>query len=160
MKLMSRHRDSILGMAMPRHTVLQKLSNVSPQLNEHIIKCVVYHDVSPSTIPHWVTEIAAWLRYADRLKSKSQLKAVDYQNTLFGSFGDEKDDADINLTEFQLFNNEKRDDRYPDFEVTSDLITQLFQTYQNLMNACTPLLLSKDVHDLQEWRNTIMSSLN
>ena len=79
----------IKAMAIPRSQALAKLEALSEELSNHIIKCILYNDVLPGYMNHWVEEIAGYLHTANKTHTKSSLKAKDYQNSIFVEFGED-----------------------------------------------------------------------
>lgn len=148
--------DNIFAMSQSRKVVLNRLVALSDVINRHIIECVVYRDSLSSTLPHWVHEIAVWLQRANTLKCKSRLKARDYEDSLFGYFGDDKEDARNNLIMYQLWNARSMNpDRYPDFEITDDMVDRLFSVYRDITTVCEQTLVSGEMLSVNEWGNLI-----
>ena len=139
----------IYAMAFPRSVVLDKAKSLAVTLNNHIIKCVVYRNVLPVYLDHWVEEVGIYLFTVNKIKSKVNLKPKDYLNSLFADCGNEKDDAEANLRLFKLKNLESKE--YPDFEITDKLSESLFKRYTNLITAAMPILTSSKVLTINEW---------
>lgn len=152
MKLSIKRHVGIFGMAKHRYEAIDALKEVKDIINEHIIKCVVYHDERPCTLKHWIGEVAACLKQVDAITCRSALKQRDYMRYLFGPFGDAKDDAEWNLSCYK-FKNERRPDheQYPDFEITDELVGELYETYQAIISASLPWLIAKTKHSMTEW---------
>ena len=144
----------IKAMAFSRSNVLDKAKSLANTLNSHVIKCVVYRNVSPEYIDHWVEEIGIYIYSVNKLKSKTALKANDYRNSLFADIGEDRDDAEANLMLFKLHNNE-----YPDFDITDELITDLYTHYTQLVDAAVPVLASNKVLSIHEWIQVVHSIL-
>lgn len=138
----------IKAMALPRKDAISKLSNYSEMIERHVIECVVYKD-SLGQLRHWIGEIATWLNAANKIVCKVPLKAVDYADNLFGVFGDERNDIEVDLITYQK--SDLRTDCYPDFEVTDELIDELFATTQKLIEVTVPILVSGVRYPVIEW---------
>ena len=148
--------DSIFAMSQHRKQVLQDFQDLGGIINTHIIKCVVYKDVMPEAQNHWVNEIATWIADANSIKCKSRLKEKDYRNFLFGSFGDDIEDARRNINRFRLRNGRLlNSEPYPDFQITDELVDALFDAYIGIVNACVPILISGQVKTTHEWKQLI-----
>ena len=144
----------IRAMSFTRSQALSKISALSSTLDEHVIKCIVYVPILPDQLDHWTEEIGIYLYNTNKIKSKTKLKDLDYINSIFASFGSDKDDAEANLRLFKIHNN-----KYPDFEIDSDLITSLFNAYTQLVNTCIPLFISGTVKSISEWIQIVRTIL-
>lgn len=143
----------IVAMSFTRKECLAKLENLSPIINEHLMKCVIYSEELHNTLNHWTNELAAWLCKANGYKSTSRLKEADYINSLFVDFGEDINDAEANLSIFQAHNDRSKE--YPQFEITDELCNQLFDTYQKLIEASLPHLVSGHRLTVTEWKQLI-----
>lgn len=148
--------DSIFAMSQSRKQVLQDFQDLGGIINTHIIKCVAYGDTMPNDIQHWQHEIATWIADANSIKCKSKLKERDYRDILFGSFGNDIEDARRNLKRFKLRNGRLLNaEPYPDFDITDDMVDKLFDTYRDLVDACTPILVSGKINTINRWQQLI-----
>lgn len=152
----------IYGMSFPRKHALAKMEELSEQLNEHVIKCVVYNEMRYMTINHWVDELSTWMNRANKIKCRSKLKQKDYVGALFGAFGNSILDAEINLDSYCRLNRRKilvNDyEAYPDFDSEdSELISKLFNAYQKVIRYSLPYLMSDIILTTQEWSNILLS---
>ena len=73
----------------------------------------------------------------------------DYLDYLFGTFGDDRNDAEVDLQAYQK--SDLRTDSYPDFEITGELVDELFETYQKLTDVAVPILASGVRYPVIEW---------
>lgn len=152
--------EAIYAMSHPKKIVLSRLCDLTEQINKHVIKCVVYQYATTTDPEHWVHEIAAWINKANCYKCKSKLTEQDYEDTLFGAFGDELYDAKINLLEFRDKNVKYRSiGQYPDFEITDELVAKLFETYQQILAISIPQLISGEVISTKAWEAKLVSIL-
>jgi hypothetical protein len=46
-------------------------------------------------------------------------------------------------------------DRYPDFEITDDMVERLFSVYRDITTVCEPTLVSGEELSVNEWGNLI-----
>ena len=157
MKRIVRTTQSIYGMAFPRSDALFKMKSYSNKINEHTIECVVYKQIKYLTVNHWVNELSAWMGRVNKIKCDSRLKARDYVQNVFGSFGSDILDAEVNLDEYRIRNLDKPEDKqYPDFEISNDLILQLYNAYQSVIRTSLPLLMSKEIYSVDEWKTNLL----
>lgn len=148
--------NSIFAMSQSRKVILNRLVALSDVINRHIIECVVYRETKASILHHWTHEVAVWLQRANVLKCKSKMKARDYKDSLFGYFGTDGEDARINIENYQLWNARSMNPTpYPDFEITEDMVNNLFNVYQELMDTCIPILVSGEELSVGEWEKLI-----
>lgn len=134
----------IFAMAHSRKDVLARLSNLSDELSEHIIKCMVYGD-QYNSYNHWITEISNFLTEASRLESKSgKLSYNDYDRTLFKSFGTTMSDAKSNLNQFRRDYCYKSS-KYTKFIVSDDMIDVLYYIYCEFKKFFIPAFQAKSI---------------
>lgn len=145
----------IYGMSFPRKTALKHLSKNAENIRDHLIKCVVYKDIRPEDLHHWIyDELCLWLTKASEIKSESRLKPKDIRTTVFGEFGDSIGDAKIILEDFK--------DKYctgtqpyPDFEITQNLIDTVYLATKKLQDVAIRRLVSDDSYSKDEWYELI-----
>lgn len=138
----------IRAMAVPRKEATSKLNSYADVIQRHVIECVVYKD-SLGYLHYWIGELAIWMNTANKVVCKSPLKESDYVDYLFGTFGDDRNDAEVDLQAYQK--SDLRTDCYPDFEVTDELIDELFATTQKLIEVAVPILASGVRYPVIEW---------
>ena len=156
--------ESIMCMAYERPKALALLRKNDDTLSEHIIKCIVYDD-STGNYSHWVEdEICDYIYKANNITVKpknKKPKKEDYISTLFASFGDSKNDAATNLGMFLIDNrNHRLDKQYPTFEITDELVSQLYNAYQNIISATIPILTTINDYTKDDFENIIYDALN
>ena len=149
----------IVAMSFSRAQCIDRFEHVAKELNTHVMECIIYKDVMPEVLNHWCQEIGTWLEYANSTKCKSKLKEEDYLEHLFGEFGDEVQDAKLNLALYHADNKKllkkHSDDAYPDFEVTYELAEKLAKFYENIVNTSLPILVSGQVLSANEWATKV-----
>ena len=143
----------IYAMAFSCKQTLDRLEDYSKVLNSHIIECVVYIDILPLTLHHWAAEISNWLCAADQIPCKVKLKTHDYVNTLFSEFGTTEKDASTNLFAYRAKNLDKG--KYPDFDITPELIHDVYVMYNKIKDVSLPILTSKEQYTTSEWLSLI-----
>lgn len=149
--------ENILGMSFPRKEALFKMESLSEEINEHIIQCVVYKELRYLTIDHWVGELATWMNRVNKIKCSSKLKKRDYLDTAFGSVGDSLIDADVNIDAYKLKNQKKtKDEQYPDFEITDELLKKLYDKYVEVIEISLPILMSKEILSIPQWKEILL----
>ena len=151
---------SVYGMSFSRSEALARMDSFSERINEHVIECVVYKEARKDTINHWITEIAGWLYRINKMETKSKLKESDYINHLFSEFGSDRSDAEVNLSVYQV-NNDRMPDysKYPEFEITDELIENLYLTYSRLIQNSIDILTSNYIASLDSWKDVVKESL-
>lgn len=141
-------------MAMPKKEVMNKISTFSDLIMEHIIKCVVYGD-STKDFSHWIIEISNFLSIINDYKVKScsgKLKYEEYLKCVFyDSQGDEEQDMRQNLRVFKLHKS------YPDFDITSSMISQLWGVFSRIAKECSTIFADKNnTFKADDFRNLIL----
>lgn len=137
--------NSAFAISIKKREAINMFYQYSDPIAYHLIECVIYND-SLNKLDHWINEIANSLSLVNKYKIKprnKKLKSSEYKNSVFASFGDSKEDAKSVLSVFKL-DNLIRDDSYPDFEITDEMINCVYMTFQNVMNYVLPILTSND----------------
>lgn len=143
----------ILAMAFPRKKILSRLNNYSEEINQHIMECVIYKDILPDTLNHWISEISSWMSIASNQKCNSELKESDYIDSLFSDFGEDVDDAMANILHYWGWNHKNK--QYPDFEPTEELATILANVYDEFESVSLPLLTKGEKISSSQWKNIL-----
>lgn len=144
-------RAKIFGMSMYRKNAISMLERNADTLATHILKCVIYSDTL-DCYNHWINdEIAEYISIANDITVKpknKKLKSSDYERTIFSCFADSHQDALILLRTFRINNSETN--QYPGFEITHDLIEDVYDAFQSIKHKILPLLCTSNnygVHD-------------
>ena len=91
------------------------------------------------------------------IKCSSKLKKRDYLDTAFGSVGDSLIDADVNIDAYKLKNQKKtKDEQYPDFEITDELLKKLYDKYVEVIEISLPILMSKEILSIPQWKEILL----
>ena len=154
---MFRLRRKIYGMAVNRSKAITELDSLSNQLCLHVAKCVIFENTL-NCLGHWINEIAIWLNKANRIQCKSKLKRKDYEDTLFGFFGNDAIDAENMLDYFDTW-NVNHDYQYPKFDIDNDLIIKMERVADELKQMAIPILLSGNTLAVSEWYSKLESIL-
>lgn len=149
----------ITAMARTRKQCLERFENVSKELHIHVMKCIIYKNVTPDALDHWCQEIGAWLHYVNNMQCKVALKEEDYVSTVFIEFDEEVSDAELDLALYRAQNKrllqKHSDDAYPDFDVTTELASDLAEFCNKIIDFALPILLSNNVLTSSEWAQSI-----
>ena len=146
----------IYAMAYTRAVAIDKLKEQSKPLLEHICKICICENKT-GDYSGWKREISTFIRNASRIKvtKYGRFKSDIYESELFGTFGDEKIDARINL---ELFVSTNKD--YKRFEITDEVVDRQFQAQNEIRKRFTPLLVScKDDALDKELTQSIVSEI-
>ena len=159
MKQLLSFKEDIFCQAYPKRQALIRLSLHSQNIDDHVIKCVVYGRQMPENLHHWIQELSTWLAEADSITCKSKIKESEYIDQVFGMFGDSVGDAYLNLKQFK-FRYVDQLKEYPDFVIDSTIIDRLFDTYLSITEESLKYLLSSKKHSKSEWYRLLNSLLN
>lgn len=130
-------RDVLIEMAMSLGEAKARLESIESQYFSHVIKCAVYGN-STGDLNHWEREIANYLNIVNSIKIKSgngKLSEKSYKDYFFYAWGDEVTDYESGLEYFKIRNS----DRYPDFEITEDLVYKVFEAVSDFAEYFSPL---------------------
>lgn len=149
----------ICAVPFAKAEAIERASKYSSDITEHLIKILVYGDIRQDDVSHWISEIATWLKSADRISVKptnKRLKPAVIRDTVFRSMGDELDDYLDSLEAFQYDNRKGKfnySDKmtYPEVEPTIECAGDLMNMCLDLIEEATPLLSDKCEHSRQEY---------
>lgn len=156
----------IRAFAFTRKKAIDKLDGPSIEVNEHVIKCVIFGGYRKDSYNHWIHEISSWLQSCDsRGISGANLKDRDYRESLFGHFGDCVSDAENNLLHFKSSNLYKHHKKNPTtalpyYRINDEMIDCLYDCYVELMDTCIPILQSSKEHNLSFWKKLVKSIID
>ena len=137
LKSLNVEKEVLVEMAMSLGEAKARLESIESQYFNHVIKCVVYGD-STGDLYYWEQEIANLLNIANNIKIKSgngKLSERSYKDYFFYAWGDEVADYEGGLEYFKI----KNSNRYPDFEITEDLVKKVFEVVSDLAEYFSPL---------------------
>lgn len=149
----------VRAMSLPKSEALKRAGYYADDIIEHIIKILVYHDIRPHDIDHWIGEISSWLKFVDGLTTKpsnKHLKPDAIRDTTFGSMGDHLQDYLGSLQMFQSANkkgkfNYEDKESYPYVEPDAQTASDLMEICMDLMESAIPMLCEKEDHSRQEY---------
>ena len=150
--------SNIFGMSFGRAKCLQRMEYLSPKFNKHLIECVVYRNVLDKTLDHWISEIANFLHAANQFKCDSKLKYKDYEQSLFSDMGTERDDCYTSIFIYQQYVEDTN--KYPYFDITDDMVDELFDITNKIKEISIPILLSGDKLTQSEWKEKLTEVFN
>lgn len=146
----------IFGMSYTRSKAIEQIKGLSDPIERHLIKCIVYGDTT-NDLYHWVhDEIAQYLHSIHTICVKpnnKKLKRTQYEDLIFGSFGNTRNDVKTSLLIFRAWNN--RTKQYPEFEVDEDMVDRLFKTVTNMKEKVIPILITTANLDRENFYNLI-----
>lgn len=112
--------DRLYEMAMELRPDIHSIEVLGEKICEHIIKYRLYEFDRPSDLNHWLTEITGWLvdiNQVDlKLKSKHRFNSKEYEDYIFGYFGDSLNDCMVALSVFKAKYVSTASNPYPDFD--------------------------------------------
>lgn len=150
--------SSILGMAFPMSVAKDKLTADAKQLNDHIMKCVIYGD-SLSCLNHWIDdEITTWIYKASIISCKHRISSNVYKSTLFCWFGENSRDAESNLYDFYA-KYIMRQKKYPKFEIDRYLIERLNKVYREIEKEIINMFCDKYNYSKKDYNEVLKEIL-
>ena len=158
-------KQYIRAFALPRKKAINKLDSYSEQLDEHIIKCIIFGTYRPESFDHWAHEVCTWIHSCDSANiSGAKLKPKDYEDSLFGYFGDTEQETRENLVQFisgNLYRNHKKDPKgaLPYFKINDTMVNNLYNCYNDIKDTCIPILQTSKVHPISYWKTIVKSIL-
>lgn len=120
------------------------------------MKCVAYEN-STNDLDHWIDEISTYLDIVNSLELKTKtgkLKKDDYLRNVFYAEAETKKDVEVNLKLFKL------DKNYPDFEINSNLISKIFDVFNEIAENSSEIFCDKNnTFEKEDFKNLIKDSL-
>ena len=113
-------------MSVPRSEGLEILRENKQPILMHLIKICIYQN-STNNLDHWIHELASFAVRINNVMLKPnnrKFSAHIYQKEIFSRLGDTETDIDSLLGIFWANNLESN--RYPDFEITDDMIASAY----------------------------------
>ena len=158
----------VVGMSLSRQRALDQARFYAVNIIEHMIKIVMYHEMRPEDVSHWIEEIADWLQRSDDITIKPKghkLKESDLLDTVFSCMGDSVSDYRRELQMFQEKNRKGQfnyldKQSYPEFEVDYNSCQKLMDACILLVDATLPMLASKQDHSYVEYVDAVKSALS
>jgi len=117
-------------MAYSRDNAIEYVRDVLPEIKEHLIKCILYQDMT-DTVSHWInTEITPDIYDIATIKTKTprgKLTENDYITLFIESFNDDVEDAARDMMSFYRHN--RRNPEYPIRVPTEENAQKLARVY-------------------------------
>lgn len=139
-------KQKIYGMSLDRGKAKKRIEDLSDIILEHICKCILYGD-STHDYHHWIyEEVSNWLYYINRITVKprdKKLKVRDYADFIFGGFGDDMADAELNLN-LEYNKCRRANPPYPEVKITNDMVKSLFNITRDLKSSLPALLAAEN----------------
>ena len=156
-------KQHIRAFAFSRKQAINRLESYSEQLNEYIIKCIIFGKYREESYNHWLYEVCTWIHTCDGADiSGAKLKEKDYENSIFGYFAETKQETKENLLNFKvgnLYRSHKKNPTgaLPYYSINNEMIDCLYGCYTDIKDVCVPLLKSAKVHPLTLWKKLLKS---
>ena len=141
--------------AMNRQQALSIVDSYVVEYSNHLIKCVVFGN-STGNLSHWSDEIAEYLDDINSIRMKPNNKKVrdDYlHDYFFLASGDSELDYRLVLKAFQ----KKSAYKYPDFEITSNLVKRAYNVFLDFADMFSPILSKNNSCDKEWFKNKILN---
>lgn len=156
MKIIRNKNQNIFAMATNRKLAKGRIISLADELCSNIVKISVY----PKSVDcqHWIDEIANWVDAINKITLKpnnAKFNYNEYTEMIFEYFGDSRLDLYALLSEW-IIKNCRHGKKYPEFEVTEDLIDRLFLNLNKLKDYVCRLCSSKNNVN----RSEILNNLN
>lgn len=153
----------ICAIAFSKAEALKRAGYYSQDIIEHMIKILLYSDIRPEDVDHWISEIATWLKSVDRLTvkpSNKPLKKQDIRDTTFAPMGDSLEDYKDSLEMFQRANkkgkfNYETKESYPEVKITAELADDLMNACYSLMDQAIPMISNKAEHSREDFARVV-----
>lgn len=116
----------ISAMASERKKAIVRITSYSKEITSNIIKLGLYSD-NQRDHQHWIDEIATWFADINNVDLKSRnprFSAEEYDEMIFGYFGDEYKDIPGVIHSWQLKN--RKSHKYPDVVATRYDVDRVF----------------------------------
>lgn len=134
-------------MSLDRKKALQMVDNDSEALTIHVIMCCIWGNKF-GCLKHWVnSEISNYIVNASEItvkNRKGRLKESEYMDTLFGFFGESKQDARNAINSFKRTIEEKEGNT---FDVTEELVDNTYYLFKNIRIKYASTISSMNVND-------------
>lgn len=125
--------DKVLNlweMAFRKREAIERTGVYADAYAEHLLKISIYQN-STNNLMHWIDELADKLSKVNdvKLKQGGKLYPQTYKDEFLLADGDCRRDFEIDLDHFK-YNN--KTGKYPDFEITDDLIDRTSSNFLDL----------------------------
>lgn len=136
-------------MAFRKKEAIEKIGVYADAYAEHLLKISIYQN-STNNLRHWIDELADKLSKVNdvKLKQGGKLYPQIYKDEFLLADGDCRRDFEIDLDHFK-YNNSKTG-KYPDFEITDDLISKTSDNFLDLAEYFSSVLSRENSYN-KKW---------
>lgn len=153
----------IVAMSVTKKHAIWRMEAYANTIMEHIIKLVIYSDIRPNDIEGWLHTVVRCIHEGDALTIKPSTKKLtedELRNSLFSAMGDDLHDYLSELAVFQENNrrglyNYADKESYPEVTPTVEDAEVLMDICYQIMERTLPLLLDKQDHSIDEYKDAI-----
>lgn len=155
----------VKAMALPRRQALIHLSYHAKEIEEHIVKIIMYGNYRRTAYSHWLQELAAWFAYCDENNiTRLRLREQDYSESMFAYFCEDAEDAASALFQFQVDNLMKHERRnkstvLPYFYINDEMSTKLYDCMHEIKFSSLEDLMNPVYHATSYWRTKLHTIL-
>lgn len=146
----------ISAMASERRKAIVRITGYTKEITSNIIKLGLYED-NQRDHRHWIDKLATWFADINNvdLKSKhARFNVEEYDEMIFGYFGDEYKDIPGVIHSWQLEN--RKTHKYPDVVATRYDVDRVFSLVTAIRNKFCKIFAN---HNNKETRSSIRSEL-
>lgn len=126
--------------------LIPKVARLNETVTEHIIRCVVYKNTT-GDLKHWVyDELGDYFEtvsHYDARTVRTKLKLSKYKELLFDNNGNNTNDTKGLLKDFRN-NFVEKQHRYPDFEITEELVELFYKVRCEIRDTVCPIFTLKE----------------
>lgn len=142
-------------MSLARDAGIVRIKSFSKHITDNIIKLGIYRN-STRDQSHWLDELATWFSDINKVTLKPNRKKFsvhEYDEWVFGEFGDEIADVRSCIHAWQLDNRKTK--RYDDVCVSEDSVEYTFLLVSKLKSYCLDLFTTVNTVTRKEILQTI-----
>lgn len=142
-----------------RKKIIKKARNYSCAIGIYTLKCVCYHEsFVGKDNDEWTNAIASYIYIIGGYtvnSSSGKLSKSKYKKYLFDCYANETCDYNARLVNFRV-----RNKKYPDFEVTDDLVKLFQKVFEELRDKTVPMIADKNEYTLEEYKSAVKEVLS
>lgn len=146
----------VYSMAMERQKAIVRIESFRKEITENIIKLNLYADSIDRQ--HWIDELSTWFSDINSvcLKPKgSKLNREEYDDLVFGEFGDDISDVRSCIHVWQIKN--RRSKKYPNIDIGEETVDKTFLSVAKIKSYLLNLFCSKNSISRIDIRNELNS---
>lgn len=145
----------IRSMSLSRDTGITRIKSFTKHITDNIVKLGIYKN-STRDQSHWLDELATWFSDINKVTLKPKRKKFsksEYEEWVFGEFGDEISDVRSCIHAWQL--NNQKTNRYDDIAVPEDSVEYTFLLVAKLKSYCLDVFTTVNAVSRKEILETI-----